>query len=115
MPRLPWPLPAPLVWATAWGVYTLVAPLGLVPVAALLLACALGVAGGFPLLLAASGVVTLALAYWLLPLGLLLLIYPWRDAPLFPRRAMACGAWASERRCHRARGCWGQAAAWAMG
>ena len=102
MPRLPWPLPALLIWAAAWGVYTFAVRLGLGPVAALLLACTLGVAGsllapnwwrrlivagGFPLSLAASGVLTLAPAYWLLPLGLLLLIYPlnaWRDAPLFP-------------------------------
>ena len=97
-----WPLPALLVWAAAWVVYTLAMQAGLGPVAALLLACALGVAGsllapnwwrrlivagGFPLSLAASGALTLAPAYWLLPLALLLLIYPlnaWRDAPLFP-------------------------------
>jgi hypothetical protein len=102
MPRLAWPLPALLVWAAAWAIYTLAVQAGLGPVAALLLACALGVAGsllapnwwrrlivagGFPLSLAASGALTLAPAYWLLPLGLLLLIYPlnaWRDAPLFP-------------------------------
>lgn len=102
MLRLPWPLPALLVWASAWGVHTLAVHLVLGPVAALLLACSLGVAGsllapnwwrrlivagGFPLSLAASGAVALAPAYWLLPLGLLLLIYPlnaWRDAPLFP-------------------------------
>jgi hypothetical protein len=102
MPSLLWPLPALLVWAAAWGVYSLAIYLGLGPVAALLLACALGVAGsllapnwwrrlivagGFPLSLAASGALTLAPTYWLLPLALLLLIYPlnaWRDAPLFP-------------------------------
>jgi hypothetical protein len=102
MPLMAWPLPALLVWAAAWVVYTLAMQAGLGPVAALLLACALGVAGsllapnwwrrlivagGFPLSLAASGALTLAPAYWLLPLALLLLIYPlnaWRDAPLFP-------------------------------
>lgn len=102
MLRMAWPLPALLVWAAAWVVYTLAMQAGLGPVAALLLACALGVAGsllapnwwrrlivagGFPLSLAASGALTLAPAYWLLPLALLLLIYPlnaWRDAPLFP-------------------------------
>jgi len=101
-PRLPWPLPALLVWAAAWGFFFLTIRLGLGPMAGLLLASALGVAGsllapnwwrrlivagGFPLSLAASGAVTLAPAYWLLPLALLLLIYPlnaWRDAPLFP-------------------------------
>jgi SAM-dependent methyltransferase len=45
------------------------------------------IALGFPLSLAASGLVTLPAWAWLLPLLLLLLIYPlnaWRDAPLFP-------------------------------
>lgn len=102
MPRLPWPLPALLVWAVAWAIYALAVHLTLGLVAALVLACGVGVAGsllapnwwrrlivagGFPLSLAASGAVSLAPAYWLLPLGLLLLIYPlnaWRDAPLFP-------------------------------
>jgi len=87
-PRLPWPLPALLVWAAAWGFFFLTIRLGLGPMAGLLLASALGVAGsllapnwwrrlivagGFPLSLAASGAVTLAPAYWLLPLALLLL------------------------------------------
>jgi hypothetical protein len=98
----PWPLPALLVWAAAWGGFALTLRLGFGPVAALLLACGLGVAGsllapnwwrrlivagGFPLSLAASGLVALSAGYWLLPLALLLLIYPlnaWRDAPLFP-------------------------------
>jgi SAM-dependent methyltransferase len=70
--------------------------------AALGAACALGVAAsvlgdswwrrlmialGFPLSLALSGVAALPAWAWLLPLLLLLLIYPlnaWRDAPLFP-------------------------------
>lgn len=100
--RLPWPLPALLVWALAWAAFFLLQRLGAGPLAALLLASLLGVAGsglapnwwrrlivagGFPLSLAASGTVQLAPAYWLLPLILLLLIYPlnaWRDAPLFP-------------------------------
>jgi SAM-dependent methyltransferase len=49
------------------------------------------IAGGFPLSLAASlsalGAASLPAWAWLLPLGLLLLVYPvnaWRDAPLFP-------------------------------
>lgn len=46
------------------------------------------VAAGFPLSLAASGVAGALPAWaWLLPLGLLLLLYPlnaWRDAPMFP-------------------------------
>lgn len=42
---------------------------------------------GFPLSLALSGVATLPNWAWLIPLALLLVIYPlnaWRDAPLFP-------------------------------
>ena len=72
------------------------------PLPALLLACALGVAGsllaatwwrrgliaiGFPLSAALTGAVALPAWAWLLPLALLLLVYPinaWRDAPLFP-------------------------------
>lgn len=47
---------------------------------------------GFPLSLAVSGAVSLPAWAWLLPLALLLLIYPlnaWRDAPLFPTPANA--------------------------
>lgn len=97
-----WPLPALLVWAAAWGVFAGAGHLGLGSLASLLLACTLGVAGsvladrwwrrlivglGFPLSLALSGGAGLAAWHWLLPLALLLLIYPlnaWRDAPLFP-------------------------------
>lgn len=97
-----WPLPALLVWAAAWGLFALLIRLGLGTLAALLLASGLAVAGsvlasswwrrliiglGFPLSLALSGAATLAAWHWLLPLALLLLIYPlnaWRDAPLFP-------------------------------
>lgn len=97
-----WPLPALLVWAAAWGVFALAGRLGQGVLVALLLACAVGVAGslladqwwrrlivglGFPLSLALSGAVSLSPWHWLLPLALLLLIYPlnaWRDAPLFP-------------------------------
>ena len=98
---LPWPLPALLTWAVAWAVFMALngaAPWWL----ALLLACLLGVlasvlgrswwrrsmiAAGFPLswLVVAAGQIP---AWgWLLPLGLLLLVYPvnaWRDAPVFP-------------------------------
>ncbi len=100
--RLRWPLPAVLVWAGAWGVFVLLARAGQPLVLALACACALGVATsllgntwwrrsmialGFPLSLAVSGAVALPGWAWLLPLLLLLLIYPlnaWRDAPLFP-------------------------------
>lgn len=100
--RLRWPLPAVLVWAAAWVVFVLLARSGLGVLLALGSACALGVAAsllgnswwrrlmialGFPLSLAVSGAVHLPAWAWLLPLLLLLLIYPlnaWRDAPLFP-------------------------------
>lgn len=101
-----WPLPAVLSWAGAWGVFKLALGQGAAPGVALGLASALGVglslcgnswwrrvliAAGFPLSLALS-LPTLGLAdvpawAWLVPLVLLLLVYPinaWRDAPLFP-------------------------------
>lgn len=99
---LPWPLPALLVWALAWAVFALMARLGAPAIVALLLASLLGVAGsalgssgwrrlfiaaGFPLSLLLSGAAHVAAWHWLLPLALLLLVYPinaWRDAPLFP-------------------------------
>lgn len=96
-----WPLPALLAWASCWALFALL--VRVVPAwAALALACALGVlasglgatwwrrsmiALGFPLSLAAAGVVALPAWAWLLPLALLLLVYPlnaWRDAPVFP-------------------------------
>jgi len=97
-----WPLPAVLVWALAWGVFSLLVRGGVNPLLAVGAACGVGVVAsllgeswwrrgiialGFPLLLAASGAVALPAWAWLLPLLLLLLIYPlnaWRDAPLFP-------------------------------
>ena len=81
---------------------------------ALALACAVGVALsllgptwwrrlmiglGFPLSLALSGAVSLPAWAWLLPLALLLLIYPlnaWRDAPLFPTPPNALRALAAQ-------------------
>lgn len=104
---LMWPLPAVLAWALAWGAFGALQRLGATPIWALALACALGVALsllgptwwrrlmiglGFPLSLALSGVASLPAWAWLLPLALLLLIYPlnaWRDAPLFPTPANA--------------------------
>jgi hypothetical protein len=100
---LAWPLPALLVWAGAWGIH-----LGLTAhgtpawVAVALASCAAAlvatrattpwrrrlVAAGFPLSwLAANFAFALPAWAWLLPLGLLALLYPmrsWRDAPLFP-------------------------------
>lgn len=102
MARLRWPLPALLAWACAWALFWLVRRLELPAWVALAAASALGVALsvlggtwwrrvivglGFPLSLAFSGVLAVPPWAWLLPLALLLLIYPlnaWRDAPLFP-------------------------------
>ena len=99
--RLPWPLPAVLAWAAAWLAFAglrQAAP----PAVAVLLACGVGVAGsvlaatwwrralialGFPLSLLLTGAAALPSWAWLLPLAVLLLVYPlnaWRDAPLFP-------------------------------
>lgn len=102
---LPWPWPAVLVWALAWAVFRLALGQGVDAGWALGAACALGVglslggrtwwrralvAGGFPvsLLLSMPGLAAAVPAWaWLVPLALLLLLYPlkaWRDAPLFP-------------------------------
>lgn len=107
--RLPWPLPAMLAWALSWAAFALLQP-RFGPWAALLAGCALGtaasllgdrwwrralIAAGFPLALALSGVVQLPPWAWLLPLLLLLAVYPlnaWRDAPLFPTPANALQA-----------------------
>jgi hypothetical protein len=96
-----WPLPALLTWAAAWAVYALCSrsvPWWL----AFLLAGALGclaslrgrtwwrramITGGFPLSFVALSATVLPGWAWLLPLALLLLVYPlnaWRDAPVFP-------------------------------
>jgi hypothetical protein len=98
---LPWPLPALLAWAGAWLLY-IVLLRSVPPVAALVAACLLGTAAsllgaswwrralialGFPLSLALTGMASLPGWAWLVPLALLLLVYPlnaWRDAPLFP-------------------------------
>ena len=100
--RLIWPLPALLAWGCAWVVFLLLQRTDLPSLASLLLACLLGVGfsvlggttmrrviigAGFPLSLAASGMAHVPAWSWLLPLGVLLLIYPlnaWRDAPVFP-------------------------------
>ena len=105
--RMPWPLPALLAWGSAWGLFMLSAHIGAGPMASVLLGASLGVGWsllgvswwrrlliglGFPLSLAMSGLVALPGWAWLLPLALLLLIYPlnaWRDAPLFPTPAGA--------------------------
>ena len=106
-PSLMWPLPALLAWALAWVVFSGLQRLGAAALVAMSVACAVGVALsllgptwwrrlmiglGFPLSLLVSGAAGLPAWAWLLPLALLLLIYPlnaWRDAPLFPTPANA--------------------------
>src|SRR5450830_1156744 len=100
--HLRWPLPALLTWGAAWALFLGLQQLGLSVWVALAAAAALGVVFsgwaitwwrrviiglGFPVSLALSGSASLPAWAWLLPLALLLLIYPlnaWRDAPLFP-------------------------------
>ena len=111
-PRLPWPLPALLAWAAAWLLYAGLQRSAVPAALALLLACALGtaasvlgrswwrrslIAAGFPLSWLASGASAGAVPAWawLVPLALLLLVYPlnaWRDAPLFPTPRQALEA-----------------------
>lgn len=92
-----------MIWALAWAAFLLLralaAPVGVAMALALALGGALAVFGstrwrrvfiaaGFPLSLAASGLAGAVPGWaWLLPLALLMLLYPlntWRDAPLFP-------------------------------
>src|ERR1035437_3474534 len=105
--RWRWPLPALLAWGLSWvvfwGLQGLSIPAWLALAAASLLGVLLSVLGGswwrrvmlglgFPLSIALSGALALPAWAWLVPLSLLLLIYPlnaWRDAPLFPTPADA--------------------------
>jgi hypothetical protein len=103
-----WPLPALAAWAAAWASFIGLRALGAPAPAALALSSGLGIAlavfgttrwrrlfiaAGFPLSLAASGLAGALPGWaWLLPLALLLAVYPlnaWRDAPLFPTPAGA--------------------------
>ena len=104
-----WPLPALLVWALCWGLFGVARSVGINLGVASIGAAAVGIAAsllgrtpwrrvfigaGFPLSLLASGASGVAGALasfpawaWLLPLGVLAVLYPintWRDAPLFP-------------------------------
>jgi hypothetical protein len=100
---LPWPLPALAAWALGWLFFRALTSVGMPPWLGLLAGSGAGlamsllarrrmralvVAGGFPASLLASGLAGALPAWtWLLPLALLLLLYPrhaWRDAPLFP-------------------------------
>lgn len=106
--RLPWPLPALLCWALAWGhwlgMQSLGAGVGISFASAVLISSALAllatshwrrlmIAAGFPLSFALSGLASgWSAVWWLLPLGLLAVAYPvraWSDAPLFPTGAGA--------------------------
>jgi hypothetical protein len=105
VPYLPWPLPALLAWALCWLAFVQLLGMELGGEVSLALATLLGVglsvlgkswwrrliiSLGFPLSLAASGGVGLPAWAWLIPMLLLLLVYPlnaWRDAPLFPTPA----------------------------
>ena len=98
-------MPAVLAWLASWLLFRLLIAAGAPAVLVLALPTALGVVcslwgqgwwrrvligGGFPLSLLLSmplGLAALPAWVWLVPLALLLLIYPvnaWRDAPLFP-------------------------------
>ena len=106
-----WPLPAVLAWAAAWLLFRQLLGQCIALHLALGAATALGVglsllgnswwrriliAGGFPLSLALTlpslGLADVPAWAWLIPLLLLLAVYPlnaWRDAPLFPTPARA--------------------------
>ncbi|MEZ5644761.1 MAG: class I SAM-dependent methyltransferase [Burkholderiaceae bacterium] len=98
-----WPLPALFTWVLAWGAFVGLRAVGLSAAAAFVLALlAAGLAAwtgrtpwrrlfmfaGFPLSLLASDAAGAVPGWvWLLPLVLLLALYPlgsWGDAPLFP-------------------------------
>ena len=100
-----WPLPAVLAWLASWLLFRILIANGAPGALVLGLPAALGVAcslmgqtwwrrlligAGFPLSLGLSmpmGLGAWPAWLWLVPLGVLLLIYPinaWRDAPLFP-------------------------------
>jgi SAM-dependent methyltransferase len=100
---LRWPVPALLTWAAAWLVYKLMEP-NLMALAAAMLPAAwmawrtpgftrrLLLLSGFPLSLMLLDASLWPAWLWLLPAGVLLMLYPvsaWRDAPLFPTHVQA--------------------------
>ncbi len=111
-----WPLPALFAWVASWFCWAALRTLEAPSWMGFVLASAVGgavaaraatpwrrvfVFAGFPLSFAVSGLADALPPWaWLLPLGLLLLAYPfkaWRDAPLFPTphdalRGMAAAA-----------------------
>ena len=103
---LPWPLPALLTWSVAWAAFLALArlmPWWLALICACVLSTAASlwgvswwrramIAAGFPLSFLVMSASQLPAWGWLLPLGLLLMVYPlnaWRDAPVFPTPANA--------------------------
>jgi len=107
---LAWPLPALLTWAAAWALFTALPAAGITALWAFAVGLALVAAvawrlsapiwrrmilvAGFPLSIVVSGglVGSLPAWAWLLPLALLMAVYPmqaWRDAPVFPTPAKA--------------------------
>jgi hypothetical protein len=102
-----WPAPALLAWTFSWILYLVLLRVELLPWLSVAVATAFGalasvlagtlsrriaVAAGFPLSLLLSGAGALPGWAWLLPLLIVLLVYPmnaWRDAPLFPTPAAA--------------------------
>jgi SAM-dependent methyltransferase len=100
--RLTWPLPAIAVWGLGWASYSLLVRWGVVTEIAIAASSTLGIVAsalgdrlwhrwmmglGFPVSLLLAQAASLPGWVWLLPLLVLMLIYPlnaWRDAPLFP-------------------------------
>lgn len=105
---LAWPLPALLAWGACWALFRGLSAFSAPFEVALTVAVAFGaalswhastpwrrvfIAAGFPLSLGSvDGFGAVPAAAWLLPLGVLLVLYPrraWRDAPFFPTPAGA--------------------------
>lgn len=103
-----WPLPALAAWITAWAAHLGLRAAGVPAGVGWVVGCLVGAAfvplvttrmrrlllvAGFPLSVAASGVAAdLPAWWWLLPLALLVALYParaWTDAPLYPTPADA--------------------------
>ncbi len=110
-----WPIPALLTWVLAWGTFLGLRTAGLGMVVAFVFALLLSAVAawtggtpwrrlfmlaGFPLSLLASGMAAGVPGWvWLLPMLLLLALYPlgsWGDAPLFPTPKEALGGLAAK-------------------
>ena len=118
--RLPWPLPALAAWVGAWLVHAGLAAHAVQPwlsmAAALVVPTIVAmrcpapmrrvvVLAGFPLSLVLAGAGSLPAGIWLVPVLLLLALYPvraWRDAPLYPTGARALDGLAEHVRLPRA-------------